>query len=76
MIAVLKIILFGLRYPTLMRKADPNRVGGGKKRSCEVCKSANDTSHFERRDTNERHRFLIMLFIYLNVSNVNLASLM
>ena len=24
---------------------------GGKKRSCEVCKSVNDTSHFKRRDT-------------------------
>ena len=26
---------------------------GGKKRSCEVCKSVNDTSHFKRRDTDE-----------------------
>ena len=26
---------------------------GGKKRSCEVCKSVNYTSHFKRRDTNE-----------------------
>ena len=26
---------------------------GGKKRSCEVCKSVNDTSHFKRRDTGE-----------------------
>ena len=25
----------------------------GKKRSCEVCKSVNDTSHFKRRGTNE-----------------------
>ena len=24
---------------------------GGKKRSCEVCKLVNDTSHFKRRDT-------------------------
>ena len=29
MIAVLKIIFFGLCYPTLMRKTDPNREGGG-----------------------------------------------
>ena len=26
---------------------------GGKKRSCEICKSVNYTSHFKRRDTNE-----------------------
>ena len=26
---------------------------GGKKRSCEVCKSVNDTFHFKRRDSNE-----------------------
>ena len=26
---------------------------GEKKRSCELCKSVNDTSHFKRRDTNE-----------------------
>ena len=26
---------------------------GGKKRSCEACKSANDTSHFKRRGTDE-----------------------
>ena len=26
---------------------------GGKKRSCEVCKSVNDTLHFKRRDTSE-----------------------
>ena len=25
--------------------------GGGEKRSCELCKSVNDTSHFKRRDT-------------------------
>ena len=25
----------------------------GKKRCCEVCKSVNDTSHFNRRDTDE-----------------------
>ena len=29
-----------------------SRSCGGKKRSCEVCKSINDTSHFRRRDTN------------------------
>ena len=38
-----------------MRKADPNCVG---KRSCEVCKSVNDTSHFKRRDTNETFSIL------------------
>ena len=31
---------------------------GGKKRSCEVCKSVNDTSHFKRRDTNETFNIL------------------
>ena len=30
----------------------------GKKRSCEVCKSVNDTSHFKRRDTNETFNIL------------------
>ena len=50
MTGVLKISLFGLCYPKLMRKADPNSCRG-KKRSCEVCKSL--TSHFKRRDTNE-----------------------
>ena len=44
--------LFGLCYPKLMRKVDPNRVGR-KNCSCEVCKSVNDTSHFKRGDTNE-----------------------
>ena len=49
---------------------------GGKKRSCEVCKSVNDTSHFKRRDTNKTFNILkglldcnsnhlIYLFIYL-----------
>ena len=32
--------------------------GGGEKRSCEVCKSVNDTSHFKRRDTNEKFNIL------------------
>ena len=32
--------------------------GGGEKRSCEVCKSVNDTSHFKRRDTNETFNIL------------------
>ena len=41
-----------------MREADPNRVGGGEKCSCEVCKSVNDTSHFKRRDTNETFNIL------------------
>ena len=27
---------------------------GGKKCSCEVCKSENHTSHFKRRDTNKK----------------------
>ena len=55
MTGVLNIILLELCYPKLMRKADPNRVG---KRSCEVCKSVNDTSHFKRRDTNETFKIL------------------
>ena len=32
--------------------------GGGEKRSCEVCKSVNDTSHIKRRDTNETFNIL------------------
>ena len=31
---------------------------GGKKRSCEVCKSVNDTSHFKRRDADETFNIL------------------
>ena len=31
---------------------------GGKKRSCEVCKSVNDTSYFKRRDTDETFNIL------------------
>ena len=31
---------------------------GGKKRSCEVCKSVNDTPHFKRGDTNETFNIL------------------
>ena len=31
---------------------------GGKKRSCEVFKSVNDTSHFKRRDTDETFNIL------------------
>ena len=31
---------------------------GRKKRSCEVCKSVNDTSHFKKRDTNETFNIL------------------
>ena len=31
---------------------------GGKKRSSEVCKSVNDTSHFKRRDTDETFNIL------------------
>ena len=31
---------------------------GGEKRSCEVCKSVNDTSHFKRTDTNETFNIL------------------
>ena len=30
----------------------------GKKRSCEICKSVNDTSHFKRRDTDETFNIL------------------
>ena len=30
----------------------------GKKRSCEVCKSVNDTSHFKRSDTDEPFNIL------------------
>ena len=49
-----------------MRKADPNYeregVGGWvveeERRSCEVCKSVNDTSHFKRRDINETFSIL------------------
>ena len=57
MTGVLNITLFGLCYTKLMQKADPNRVGG-EKRSCEVCKSVNDTSHFKKRDTNEAFNIL------------------
>ena len=32
--------------------------GGGEKRSCEVCKSVNGTSHFKTRDTNEMFNIL------------------
>ena len=57
---------------------------GGKKRSCEVCKSVNDTSHFKRRNTGETFDILKgpldcnsnTLFIYLNVKNVNISFLM
>ena len=35
-----------------------SKLFGGKKRSCEVCKSVNDTSHFKRRDTNETFSIL------------------
>ena len=52
MTEVSEITLLGLFYPRLMQKAYLNHVGG-KKRSCEVCKSVNDTSHFKRRDTDE-----------------------
>ena len=76
MTGVLKIILFGLCYPKLMRKADPNRVdgggGGGGEYSCKVCKSVNNTSHFKRRVTNKTFNILNGLldcnsnhFIYL-----------
>ena len=59
MTGVLKTMLFGLCYPKLMRKADPNSVGrGGEKRSCEVFKSVTDTSHFKRTETNETFNIL------------------
>ena len=69
-----------------MEKANPNSVcvcvGGG--RSCEVCKSVNDTSHFKRRDTNETLNILskgqldcnLNHVIYLNGNNVNITFLM
>ena len=41
---VWKIHLFGLFYPRLTQKADPNHVGGGEKRSCEVCRPVNYTT--------------------------------
>ena len=49
-----------------------------------VCKSVNDTSHFKRSDTNETFSILkgplivilIMSFIYLNVSNVNIPFIL
>ena len=50
-----KITLLELCYPKLMWKADPNRVGG---RSCEVCKSVNNTSYFKGGDTNETFNIL------------------
>ena len=53
MTGVSKITLFELCYPKLTQKADPNRVGGGEKCSCEVCESVKDTSYFKRRDTDE-----------------------
>ena len=41
-------------YPRLKQKADPNRVCvWGGERSCEVCKSVDNTSHFKRRNTNQ-----------------------
>ena len=62
MTGVSNITLFELCYPKLTQKADPNRVGGvgggGEKRSCEVCKSVNDTSYFKRRDTDETFNIL------------------
>ena len=58
MTRVSKITLFRLCYSKLMRKADPNLVGGGERQSCEVYKSVNDTSHFKRRDTNETFNIL------------------
>ena len=45
----------------VLPKADAegrSKLCGGKKRSCEVCKSVNDTSHFKRRDTNETFKIL------------------
>ena len=57
MTGVLNITLFGLSHTKLMRKADPNRVRG-EKRSCEVCKSVNDTSRFKKRNTNETFKIL------------------
>ena len=39
-------------------QVDPNRVGGRKKRFCEVCKSVNDTSLFKRRDIDKAFNIL------------------
>ena len=57
MTRVPKITMFGLCHPRLMRKAGfkPCR---GKKRSCEICKSVNGTSHFKRRDTDKTFNIL------------------
>ena len=35
-----------------------SKLCGAEKRSCDVCKSVNDTSHFKRRDTNETFNVL------------------
>ena len=37
---------------------DRSKPCGGKKRSGEVCKSVNGTSHFKRRDTDETFNIL------------------
>ena len=60
---VLKIILFGLRYPDTEGRSKVDAEGrskpcGGKERTCEVHKSVNDTSHFKRRDTKETFKIL------------------
>ena len=47
-----KITLFGLCYPSFMRKTDP------KKSSYVACKWVNDTSPFKRRDTEETFNIL------------------
>ena len=43
---------------TQYRCGSRSKPCGGKKRSCEVCKSVNDTSHFKRRDTDETFNIL------------------
>ena len=48
----LKDHLFRAVLPKVDAEGRPKRCGG-KNRSCEVCKSVNDISHFKRRDTNE-----------------------
>ena len=66
-----------------MWKAYKNHVGQGGGRSCEVCKSVNDTSHLKRRDTDEMFNILngpldcnsnhvIQLFIGMQTMSISL----
>ena len=72
---------------TVLPKIDAegrSKLCGRKKSSYDVCKSLNDTSHL-KGETSTRHSIcwkdhmiaiLIMLFIYLNANNVNIAFFM